>query len=129
MITTNTDKKALVEKLYKEDKITLDDMLMLLEKPAPVIIRDLTPMPYVVPQPVYPQPYYPYHEPGYWYYGTLTGKMEWMPYSGTISTGSLTAATGTCVPSNACISPDGTVFLTTAQALAFPGTGVSYTSN
>lgn len=32
MITTNIEKKALAEKLLKEDKITMDEMLMLLEE-------------------------------------------------------------------------------------------------
>ena len=62
MITTNTDKKALIEKLFTDKKITLDEMIQLLTEPDHIPVSDW-------PAIVYPQypmwPAYPYGG-GWW---------------------------------------------------------------
>jgi len=72
MITNNTDKKALVEKLFTDKVITLDQMYMLLdevEQPVPSFVQPIY-IPQIPVYPIYPsvQPLWP---AGTWPWGTI----------------------------------------------------------
>ena len=118
MITTNTDKKALVEKLIQDKVITLDQGMLLLETEKEYIST-----------PAYPYNQWPQY--GYWRWNGF--QMEWITYpqypgftvsgDGTLS-GSLSTGNGALT-----VLSIGSCTTTVNQALSFPGSSVSYTAN
>lgn len=107
MITNNTDKKALVKKLFADKVITLDQMYILLTEP------DEQPAMGISGYPVYP--YYPN---GWWgiYPPAPTSPYVWTGGTITINAGDITGVStlGTCVTDTTYI-PTGTAMSYTAN--------------